>query len=68
MNRFEGKVNAQDADIDTTALAAEWPLFKSITFKNAFPIIAKWIGISAEHIRKMCKSSLRKEKATHHKL
>ena len=34
VNRLEGKVNAQDADIDTTALTAEWPLFKSIMFEK----------------------------------
>ena len=34
VNRFEGKVNAQYPDIDTTALTAEWPLFKSIIFEK----------------------------------
>ena len=34
VNRFEVKINAQDADIDTTALTAEWPLLKSIMFKK----------------------------------
>ena len=34
VNRLEGKVNAQDADIDTTALTAEWPLLKSIMFET----------------------------------
>ena len=27
VNRFESKVNTQDADINTTALTVEWPLF-----------------------------------------
>ena len=36
--------------------------------KNTFCIVAKWIGISAEPIRKMCKSSLRKESYTPQKL
>ena len=34
VKRFEGKSNAQDADIDTTALTAEWLLFKSIMFEK----------------------------------
>ena len=34
VNRFEDKVNAQDAAIDTTALTAELPLFKSIMFEK----------------------------------
>ena len=34
VNRFKGKVNAQDTVINTTALTAEWPLFKSIMFEN----------------------------------
>ena len=34
VNRFEGKINKLDADIDTTALTAEWPLFKSIMFEK----------------------------------
>ena len=34
VNRFKGKVNTQDADIDTTAMTAEWPLFKLIMFKK----------------------------------
>ena len=34
VNRFEVKINAQDADIDTTTLTAEWPLLKSIMFKK----------------------------------
>ena len=33
-NRFEGKVNVQNTDIDTTALTAEWPLFKLIMFEK----------------------------------
>ena len=34
VKRFEGKSSAQDADIDTTALTAEWLLFKSIMFEK----------------------------------
>ena len=34
VNRFEDKVNAQDAAINTTALTAELPLFKSIMFEK----------------------------------
>ena len=34
VNRFEGKVNTQDTNIDTTALTADWPLFKLIMFKK----------------------------------
>ena len=34
VNRFEGKVHAQDADIDTPALTAEGPLFKSIMLEK----------------------------------
>ena len=30
------KVNAQDADIDTTTLTAKWPLFKLIMFEKPF--------------------------------
>ena len=59
VNRFEGKVNAQDADIDTTALTAEWPLFKSIILQKYRLYCSKVDrNISVESIWKMCKSSL----------
>ena len=34
VKKFEGKSNAQDTDIDTTTLTAEWLLFKSIMFEK----------------------------------
>ena len=62
VNRFKGKVIAQDAEIDTTV---EWPLCKLIIFESAFFILAKWIGISAKPIQN---SSLKEEEATHCKI
>ena len=67
VNRFQGEVNAQDADIDTTRLTAEWTLFKSIIFEKHLSHLSKVDTDMGRVRQKMCKSSLRKEKARHHK-
>ena len=41
VNGFKGKVNFQDAEIDTTALRAEWPLFKLIMFEKCLSYRSK---------------------------
>ena len=41
VNRLEGKVNAQDTDIDNTALTAEWPLFRLIMFEKRISYCSK---------------------------
>ena len=67
VNRFEGEVNAQDTDIDTTGLTAEWTLSKSIIFEKHLSHLSKVNTDMGRAHQKMCKSSLRKEKARHHK-
>ena len=41
INWFEGKVNAQDAEIDTSASTVEWPLFKLIMFEKHLSYFSK---------------------------
>ena len=34
VDKFKGKVNTQDPDIDLTALKAEWQLFRTLIFEK----------------------------------
>ena len=64
VNRFKGKVNAQDADIDTTATTAEWPLFKLIMFKKHLSYHSKVNrDISRAHLENVHKLIKKRESA-----
>ena len=69
VNRFEAKVNAQEADIDTTALTAELPLFKSIIFKKR-PLCCSQVNrdISRAHLENVQEPIKKRESYTLQKL
>ena len=69
VNRFEGKVNTQDVYIDTTALTAEWPLFKYIMFEKHLSYCSKVNrDISRAHLENVQELIKKKESYTPKKL
>ena len=69
INRFEGKVNTQDADINTTALTGEWPLFKSIMLEKRLSYCSKvFRDISVAHSENVQELIKKRESYTLQKL
>ena len=69
VNGFKGKVNFQDAEIDTTALRAEWPLSKLIMFEKCLSYRSKVNrDISRAHLENVQELIKKRESYTPQKL